>query len=226
MAQTDLFSLPLFPLGTVLYPGQLLPLFIFEERYKTMINQCLAEESPFGIVLIKKGQEVGTPAEPYEVGTVARILQVQDRDEGKMYIIAIGVERFTIRDYSVSADGYLVGMVSKLATDQTDPVLLTKRVTASKDLLADYLALTADPDDAAVQEIQSRLAAEPEPLSYQIASILNIDLVEKQSLLELTDAGKRLEREIRILHREIELLKLDNGPRIQKLPWGGEVNLN
>ena len=71
----DTIELPLFPLNTVLFPGQVLPLHIFEERYRLMIRRCLAEDAPFGVALIQTGAEVGAAAEPHTVGTVARIIE-------------------------------------------------------------------------------------------------------------------------------------------------------
>ena len=68
--------LPLFPLNTVLFPSEALPLQIFEERYKQMMQDCLDSDSKFGVVLIKSGSEVGEPAIPHSMGTVAHIVQV------------------------------------------------------------------------------------------------------------------------------------------------------
>ena len=66
-------ELPLFPLNTVLFPGQMLPLHIFEDRYRLMIRRCLAEDLPFGVVLIKRGAEIGAEAEPHMEARIARI---------------------------------------------------------------------------------------------------------------------------------------------------------
>ena len=74
-----LVQLPLFPLNLVLFPGMDLPLHIFEERYKSMIGDCLNQNLPFGVVLIKEGLEVGTPAEPERIGTSARILHAEGK---------------------------------------------------------------------------------------------------------------------------------------------------
>ena len=91
MRNTDVLSksqtsyerqIPLFPLQAVLFPGGFLPLRIFEPRYRTMIKFCLENESEFGVVLIKEGEEVGETATPYEVGTAARILHVENLDDG------------------------------------------------------------------------------------------------------------------------------------------------
>ena len=76
-------ELPIFPLNTVLFPGARLPLHIFEERYKAMINACIDERRPFGVCLIRSGSEPGAPAEPFNVGTTAHIRQVQRLEDGK-----------------------------------------------------------------------------------------------------------------------------------------------
>jgi hypothetical protein len=230
MDEASRFSLPLFPLHTVLYPGLELPLFIFEPRYQAMIKRCLAEESSFGVVLIEDGPEVGGPAEPYAIGTLARIVQVQRQAEGQMQIWVVGEGRFKIWEYSVSADDYLIGVVSRLVDSESDPLTLTEEIHQLKQLLRTYLGLTAELQESEMAEIEASLAPEPDQLSYQIASILDIHLVEKQALLELDDARIRLEREIKILQREIELAQLNSvgrsGPKTYRLPWGSEVNLN
>ena len=92
----DLSELPLFPLNMVLFPGMPLPLHIFEERYKAMIGDCLEREEPFGIVLIKEGQEVGDPADPFRIGTTARIVQSERLQEGRMNILTTGESRFEL----------------------------------------------------------------------------------------------------------------------------------
>ena len=230
MAKASKFSLPLFPLNTVLYPGLELPLFIFEPRYQAMIRDCLDEESLFGVVLIESGPEVGGPAKPCQVGTLARIVQVEPETGGEMYIWVIGEERFKIWEYSVSIDDYLVGQVSRLPDNQGDRLGLTEEIYQSKQLLGAYLGIIAELQEAELVEIKARLALEPDKLSYQIASLLDIHLVEKQTLLELDDTRLRLAREIKILQREIELLTLfwsgHTAPKTQQLPWGGEVSLN
>src|SRR5512142_739713 len=95
---SEAIELPLFPLNTVLFPGQVLPLHIFEQRYQQMIRRCLAEDLPFGVVLIRKGHEVSDDdAEPYTVGTVARIVESRHLPDGTMNIVTVGTERFRIR---------------------------------------------------------------------------------------------------------------------------------
>ena len=79
----DAVLLPLFPLNLVLFPGMPLPLHILEERYRAMIGECRDTEQPFGVVLIKEGLEVGGPADPFMTGTSARIVRVEDMDDGR-----------------------------------------------------------------------------------------------------------------------------------------------
>ena len=78
-------DLPLFPLNTVLFPGMVLPLHIFEERYKLMINHCLEEERPFGVLLIREGKEVGSGAVPYQVGTTTMIAVIPAATKPSMW---------------------------------------------------------------------------------------------------------------------------------------------
>jgi Lon protease-like protein len=90
-------ELPIFPLkNVVLFPGMVLPLHIFEMRYREMINRVSTNASPFGVVLIDEGQEVGASASPHTVGTAARIARVERLDDGRMNITAVGTQRFRI----------------------------------------------------------------------------------------------------------------------------------
>ncbi|MXX52413.1 MAG: peptidase S16, partial [Dehalococcoidia bacterium] len=88
--------LPLFPLNTVLFPQAAIPLQIFEERYKLMLEECLESDSRFGVTLIREGAEVGEPAVPHEVGTVARIIQVNRIEGDRFFVSAIGERRFRV----------------------------------------------------------------------------------------------------------------------------------
>src|SRR5437763_14712142 len=94
MAETG--SLPLFPLGSVLFPGMLLPLHIFEPRYRLLLKRVVENDEPFGVVLIKRGTEVGGPPEPYPVGTRARVMGVTPLPRGRAFIIAKGEPRVHI----------------------------------------------------------------------------------------------------------------------------------
>ena len=95
-ASGDQIQIPLFPLGTVLFPGGPLPLRIFEPRYLDMVSDCLRNDKAFGVCLIKDGREVGEPAQPFDVGTMAKIVDWDRTDDGLLAITALGTSRFRI----------------------------------------------------------------------------------------------------------------------------------
>ena len=97
----------------VLFPNAPLPLHVFEERYKLMVQRCLDADSRFGVVLIKSGSDVGEPAEPYSVGTVARIVKVDRMDDGRMLLSVVGQSRFRIEEITQRRP-YLEGRVEEL----------------------------------------------------------------------------------------------------------------
>jgi Lon protease-like protein len=88
--------LRLFPLRTVLFPSQTIPLVVFEPRYRQLVRECLDEGEPFGIILIREGVEVGGPAVPHPVGTTARIRDVSRLPDGRLQVEAVGERRFRI----------------------------------------------------------------------------------------------------------------------------------
>ena len=116
----SLLELPLFPLNTVLFPGMALPLHIFEERYKAMIGDCVEQEQPFGVVLIRSGKEAGGPAEPFSIGTTARVVKVERLEEGRMNILTAGERRFETHDVTQRTP-HLVGQVKYLEEEPGEP---------------------------------------------------------------------------------------------------------
>ena len=106
-------ELPIFPLNSVLFPGMMLPLHIFEPRYWEMIERCEREQIPFGVVLIHEGREVGGPAIPHKVGTATRILRIERTDDARMNITTVGTQRFRILELDQS-HSYLSAKVCPL----------------------------------------------------------------------------------------------------------------
>ena len=107
--------IPLFPLNTVLFPKQGFPLHIFEERYKQMIQRCVDDSLPFGVVLIESGEEVGGEAIPHKVGTTAEITAMERLQDGRMNLIAMGRSRFRIFALDRN-EAYLQGDIEYLDT--------------------------------------------------------------------------------------------------------------
>lgn len=134
---TERLEIPIFPLGTVLYPAGRLPLRIFETRYVEMTKACIRDNSPFGVTLIRAGFEVGTPAVPSEIGCTARILEWDVPAPGLFQLATQGESVFRILERRTQADGLIVGTVELL--DPPDPVPLPERYEALARLLVELI---------------------------------------------------------------------------------------
>ena len=195
--------LPLFPLNTVLFPGAALPLQIFEERYKQMLQDCLAADSRFGAVLIKEGVEVGGPAVPHTTGTVAEIVQVSDEQRGRFLISCVGRQRFHIRSISDELP-YLSGSVELLA-EEADQGVAPELTAAVREAVAAYLALVSGLGGGWVRDVP--VPTEPVSLSYLAAAALQVDTARKQALLEEPTASSRLRSALSLLNQSTEDLR-------------------
>lgn len=193
-------EVPLFPLNTVLFPGMPLPLHIFEPRYREMIGLCSLEDRPFGVVLIREGAEVGAPALPFEVGTLARIVAIDRLEDGRMNIVTVGTRRFQLLGYSTEKKPYMVGDIEPLSDDPADQERARALAREVGPIVQRYVALS---QAAAEQElVPLQLPSDPEELSYLIGAVLRIRNRERQRLLEMRSTVERLSREQEILERE------------------------
>jgi Lon protease-like protein len=182
--------IPIFPLQTVLYPGMLLPLRIFEVRYMDMAKACLKDSTPFGVALIKEGQEVGTPAVPEAIGCVARIADCDMEELGILKVRAQGTERYRMVSSEVSKQGLIVAEIEMIPPEPAVPdaqgladcELFLRKVVAG--IGEERFAPPLRFEDASW-------------VSFRLAEILPLRNDVKQKLLELTDAGLRLA----VLHR-------------------------
>lgn len=197
-------ELPIFPLNTVLFPGQLLPLYIFEDRYRLMIRRCLADDVPFGVALIKEGREVGEMAIPHPVGTIARIVESAYLPDGNMNIITVGVERFRILRLLYDQP-YLRGEVEPLPlAEADDPAAAAELARRVRTLAIRYIELIAK---AAGLQIQlDKVPDAPHQIGYLAAVAMQIDNREKQELLNTSSLNQILSRELTLLNRENALL--------------------
>ena len=192
--------LPLFPLNTVLFPGAALPLQIFEDRYKEMLQDCLAADSRFGAVLIEEGLEVGGPAVPHTTGTMAEIVQVSDEQRGRFLVSCVGRQRFRIRSISDELP-YLSGSVELLA-EEADQGVTPELTAAVREAVAAYLALISGLGGGWVRDVP--VPTEPVSLSYLAAAALQVDTAQKQTLLEEPTASSRLRSTLSLLHQSTE----------------------
>ncbi|MCE9558088.1 MAG: LON peptidase substrate-binding domain-containing protein [Armatimonadetes bacterium] len=193
-------EMPLFPLHSVLFPYATLQLHVFEARYREMVQHCVDFELPFGVVLIRSGQEVGETAEPYMVGTAVRIARVHELDGDRLEVHVEGERRFRIRRLDESKP-YLVGYVEPLVeeaieqVERTDALLLRAR-ESFQELIK---VAIGRPDFS----IEIRASDDPSILSFIISGFLPIENLEKQKLLEITDPTQRLAELIPIMERFI-----------------------
>ena len=201
------FRLPLFPLGTVLLPGLVLPLHVFEERYRRLVADLLAlpeDERRFGVVAIRSGHEVGADAVRalHDIGCVAAVRSVEPHEDGRYDLMTTGTQRFRLRSVD-DALPYLTGEVDPL------PDLPGERAEAAAAAVpAAFTAYTTALADAGGDRIEvPELPADPLVLGYLIAATLALDLDERQALLAEPDGASRLRTELRLLRRETALLE-------------------
>ena len=210
--------LPLFPLNTVLFPNGALPLHVFEERYRLMVKVCLEGDSMFGVVLIKSGSEVGEPAEPHRVGTVARIEDVKRMDDGRMLLAVRGVERFAIGRI-VRQQPYVEADVRLLGGERDDGPVAPDVLDAVRTAAARYVRLAMGLRGGWVREVKT--PDDAEALSYFVGGLLQSDPDVKQSLLEEPSTDRRLRRELALLGEEEEKLKALVAARLGRAGSGG-----
>lgn len=209
-------DLPLFPLNTVLFPGMVLPLHIFEERYKLMINRCLEDELPFGVLLVREGSEVGELAVPHEVGTTTMIAGVTRLDGGQMNIVTIGHERFRLR--SIRYDyPYLVGDAEPWPLRGAYSREAREQVGSMRALFRQYLSLLVQAQGHRI-EIEE-IPDQPRQLALLIAISLQLPVAQKQHLLTQSTVAHLLLAERTIMNRE--QLLLDHIIRTQQDQWEG-----
>ena len=194
---TERFQLPLFPLNTVLFPGGRLPLKVFEQRYVDMTKACLRDSTPFGVCLIREGQEIGQPATPQSTGCLATIEQWDVPHPNLFTLIARGGERFRVLDTTVNSSGLIIGKIEMLPQ---------ATVTAEMDAACEEvlrLAIKRAGADSVPGPIQ---LDNPVWVSYRLSEILPITPQEKQGLLEMDDTDARMARlrELLLTHGIIE----------------------
>jgi Lon protease-like protein len=200
--------LPLFPLGTVLYPGLLLPLHIFEERYRQLVRDLLDGPEPrrFGVIAIREGRETGADGVSalYEVGCTATLRQVSEHDDGRFDIVVAGTQRFRLGGLDHSRP-YLQGETELLAEDTGDEAAAGLEAQAVQRAFRAYLDMLAS-RGVAVVSIPD-LPDDPLLLSYLVGASMVVDLPDKQALLAEPDGLSRLTAERALLSRETTMLR-------------------
>ena len=209
-------TLPLFPLGVVLFPNAVLPLRIFEERYKLMIQRCLKGDSKFGVVLIKSGAEIGDPAEPHAIGTVAHIAQASPLENGEMLLAVTGTQRFLIKRVTQRLP-YLESQV-ELLSEETEISLSNQEMQHVRDAVSDYERLLAGLSGGWIR--QADMPQDPVALSYFVPGLLDLHALAKQHLLEEPSPSRRLATELQLLRQASVVTRRKVERRLGKSSFG------
>jgi len=201
-------SLPLFPLGTVLFPGLVLPLHIFEERYQELVQDLLTGPEPrqFGVIAIREGRETGIAGVRalHEIGCTATLRQVDEQDDGEYNLVTVGTDRFRLLRLDDSRS-YLQAEVDLLPEEAGEEAAAGLAVQAVQQAFLTYLEALAQ--RGATRVNVPELPDEPILLSYVVAASVIVDLPDKQALLAEPDATTRLTAERALLTKETTLLR-------------------
>jgi Lon protease-like protein len=198
--------LPLFPLNTVLFPGMPLSLHIFEDRYKLMIGHCVNERQPFGVLLLKTGsaeERPGQVTEPCLVGCSAAITEFQPLAHGRMNIIAVGRERFTVRAFHYDQP-YLTADIEHQPFEPAGGYDPDSAVRLLRRWLERYLTRIGRFEQMPVD--MAALPEDPLQLAFLGATLLSTPVEDKQKVLEAESEFEAIRQAARLLRREITLL--------------------
>lgn len=178
-------QVPLFPLNTVLFPGGILPLRIFEPRYLDMVRRCMRDSSAFGVILLREGREVDAKVKIYSVGTLAQVVDFDLLPDNLLGITARGTERFRCLDWSTQSDGLHVARIESLAPERK--MALPPEFSRLARLLEEALPRMGD----FFQHLEPQYE-DAAWVSGRLAEVLPLALPDKQRLLEMDDPLERL----------------------------------
>ena len=188
-------EIPLFPLRSVLFPGGNLPLRIFEQRYLTMIRDCSEQGSGFGVCLIKEGEEAVAPVVPFQIGTLAQIVDWYTMDDGLLGVSTVGTGRFVTHSIRRQEDGLMLGEIQLL------PEPAHQEVPESFSVLSDVLGRFMEKVGDQYPEYTPDHLLDACWVGYRLSELLPLPAIEKQHLLELQDPIERLQRVLDVLPR-------------------------
>ncbi|BCX05560.1 MAG: peptidase S16 [Candidatus Roseilinea sp.] len=199
--EAKVHELPLFPLNAVLFPGQTLPLHIFEPRYRIMIRRCIENDEPFGVVLARDEE----PDEPHDIGTSARVTDAKRLSDGRMNILTLGEERFRLHNFRVSEHGYLIGDVTPFPFVE-DVVPADPLVNTVSQRLARYLKLLGEANGLSFRFDQ--FPTQPVDVAVFTAIALRLPLEQKQFLLSQARVTDLLAIESEVLREELKIMSI------------------
>jgi Lon protease-like protein len=196
----------MFPLGTVLFPHMVLPLHVFEPRYRVLMHDCTRAEGAepeFGVVLIERGREVGGADDRFGAGTLARIVEAAELPDGRWVLSTLGTRRIAVDEW-LAADPYPLAMVRELEERPWSSADDTPLAEAER-LVRRALALVAELGRRAVPATVA-LAEDPDVAAWQLVAIAPLGPLDRQGLLEAPDHGSRLDALSTLVEEEISVL--------------------
>ncbi|MAG35235.1 MAG: hypothetical protein CL878_03160 [Dehalococcoidia bacterium] len=216
-------ELPLFLLkSVVLFPHTAVPLRVFEPRYKQLVSRCLAMPTPaFGVVLIKGGPEVESDssvetvtAVPHRIGTLGRIVEVDQRDDDTIHLVVLGSARFQIEEV-VQSGPYLVARVAYFddrpgaKAEVLSDLAETARTLGKRHLRLLAAALSRDDDDGShlLERVWKQAPTDPSAFSFFLGALIQTAHSDRQRLLRTETTADRLQDEVGVLRRENEILR-------------------
>ncbi|MFD0483713.1 LON peptidase substrate-binding domain-containing protein [Kineococcus sp. GCM10028916] len=215
--------LPLFPLGSVLFPGLVLPLNVFEPRYRLLVQDLVAGAEDkdavrgFGVVAIKAGYEVGegNAQALHEVGCVALLREVTETEDGRYELVTVGASRFKVVGIDESAGTpYLTGLVEPFGDDDTED----DEDEGGLQLLSAAVARRFEEYREVLDIGGAEAPEDPRVMSYLVAAAMVLSLDQRQALLEAPDTATRLRTELAVLKQEIALVETFGAVPATELP--------
>jgi uncharacterized protein len=197
----------MFPLQTVLFPNAVMPLHVFEPRYRELTETCLNSDGRFGVVLIERGKEVGGGDSRFSVGTVARIVEAARTPDGRYLLATVGGERLRVRRW-LDDDPFPRAEIDLLTEPKKVPARASEQRVVVERLLVRVLALWAELGQPAPSVDAVQLDTDPTRASFEAAAMAPIGPLDAQRLIETDDPCERFDRLETMLNDEVELLQM------------------
>lgn len=205
--------LPLFPLPLVLLPNELLPLHVFEPRYRKMLKDAMLDKNMFGVLLFEPAESFAEKPSPGTIGCVAEIREARELPDGRSNLLTIGVKRFRLLDYVEAGEPYLIGEV-EFFDDESQDLSVLEPLSDEVFVLFERIARAAHKLSGQRGTLPEIPRAEAEQFSFLVTAAFNLDNDLKYRLLETQSTVERLEKLREILRRAVG--KMEESAEIHK----------
>jgi Lon protease-like protein len=200
------YELPMFPLGAILFPYNVLPLRVFEPRYRVLAHDVLEGNKEFGVVLIERGFEVGGGDERFGLGTVARIVQAAQTEDGRWGLLTVGSRRIKVQSW-LPDDPYPKATVVDLPDDKVDESH-TERLQRVERSVRRALGLKAELAEPTMAPATFELAEDPDVACWQLAAYAPLEQIDHLRVLGVDDPAERLDVLAELTEEAASMLEL------------------